>query len=204
MSYPEIYKAASAYLAAGFSFVPVSADGEKRPAWELLPRVWHAARGKYVVAWRGYMERCPTPDEVFGWFAPVENLGFYGIQIVCGQVSGNLEVVDFDDFDLFAPWALKVQQACTGLLDRLVIVSSPRPGIHVYYRCPSIAGSQKLASRVIANPNTGRPQTKTMIETRGEGGFASPPRHRQRAIPAASATFSWATKTSSTSRPSRP
>ena len=54
------------------------------------------------------------------------------------------------------------------------MVQTPRPGQHVYYRCPVIQGNQKLAQALDAD---GKP--KTLIETRGLGGYTIiPPRRR--------------------------
>src|SRR5262249_30399554 len=50
------------------------------------------------------------------------------------------------------------------------VVYTPTNGRHVYYRCATIAGNQKLAQHPDAN---GRP--KTDVETRGEGGYVLAP-----------------------------
>ena len=59
----QIYRAARAYRAAGLSFIPISANGSKQPAFELLPLVIHH-NGKEQRSWGIYKERQPTRDEV--------------------------------------------------------------------------------------------------------------------------------------------
>ena len=65
---------ASAYAHAGLSVIPTAAD--KRPA----------------CAWKPFTERIMSDRELEVNF---RNAG--GIGIVCGRVSGNLELLDFDD-----------------------------------------------------------------------------------------------------------
>ncbi len=53
------------------------------------------------------------------------------------------------------------------MLKRVVLVDTPSGGAHVIYRCPEIAGSQKLAMRW----EEGEQKAKVLIETRGEGAY---------------------------------
>src|SRR5262245_21117873 len=68
-------EAALAYLAAGFSVVPI-APGTKRPLAE----------------WKVYQARRPTTVEVRTWYTTHPTAG---VAVVCGAVSG-LAVIDFD------------------------------------------------------------------------------------------------------------
>jgi putative DNA primase/helicase len=64
---------------------------------------------------------------------------------------------------------LAIKSGLGELLNRVsngYLESTPN-GNHILYRSKEIGGNQKLASKF--NPNTG--ETKTRIETRGEGGF---------------------------------
>ena len=66
--------------------------------------------------------------------------------------------------------------AGAGLVARLVQVQTPRPGRHVYYRCPEFGGSQKLACATVEPVGgTGRLERVTRIETKGEGGYCLVP-----------------------------
>ncbi len=49
---------------------------------------------------------------------------------------------------------------------RLSVCKTPKPGYHARYRCPAVGGNQKLA----ADPEK-PPDKRTLIETRGEGGY---------------------------------
>ena len=58
-----------------------------------------------------------------------------------------------------------------------VRVVTPRPGLHVYYRCRTFGGSQKLAR--VPDPEKGGRKPKAVIELKGEAGYClatpSPP-----------------------------
>lgn len=97
--------------------------------------------------------------------------------IVCGVASGNLEVIDFDvpeksvwqsEPPAFEPWkTLLIDNGFGDLFSKLLIVNTPSGGKHIYYRCASIEGNQKLAVD---------PLRRVLIETRGDGGLVvSPP-----------------------------
>jgi AAA domain/Bifunctional DNA primase/polymerase, N-terminal len=148
---------ALAYLRAGLSIVTILADGCKRPAipWERLqkkPMSEAEARGR----WRD---------------------GEKGIAVVGGKVSGNAELIDFDRAELFPPWRDLVEAQAPGLFERLCRVRTPRPADHVWYRCTetTIPGNMKLAQEPGTDPKTGKRKAITLIETRGEGGYALVP-----------------------------
>jgi putative DNA primase/helicase len=147
----DVLAAARAYAAAGLSVVPVPPDGTKRPR----------------VPWRRYQLWPASDAQLVAWFAASRD----GVAVLCGRVSGDLEVLDFDEASLFAPWAELVGAQAKGVLGRLVVVRTPGPGYHVYLRCPGHAtGNQKLA---MGTGPGGRPVT--LIETRGEGGLVLSP-----------------------------
>ena len=112
--------------------------------------------------WTLYQTAYPLPDELDDWFDD----GQYGIGLVCGHVSGDLEVIDFEDPTLFDQWRPLVEAQAPGLLARLPVVATPRPGRHVYYRCNSVEGSRKLARTA---------DGQTLIESKGEGGYVLAP-----------------------------
>ena len=64
------------YLRMDFSVIPLL-PREKRPQ----------------INWLEYQKRKPTEDEVRKWFSG----GNKNIGIICGKVSGNLVVFDFDN-----------------------------------------------------------------------------------------------------------
>lgn len=134
----------SAYLHSGLSIIPIKRDGSKRPMLD---------------SWLEYQERQATPDELAAWI----RTGCEGWGLVCGKVSGNVEVIDFDDPDLFTPWR---EQIPVTLYAALTVAQTPSGGWHVIYRCQEIEKNQKIARRL--NETTG--EIETLIETRGEGG----------------------------------
>ncbi len=132
------------YLDAGLSALPADRAG-KRPS---------------VASWREYQKRLPTAAEADAWAASRAD----AVCVVCGEASGNLEAIDFDNHgELFVKWADALPQ---GLFDRLVIERTPSGGFHAAYRCEtSVCGNVKLATGMRDGKRT------TLIETRGEGGL---------------------------------
>jgi len=64
------------YLGIGLAPVPIRKD-----------------KSVNLATWKEYQERLPTEDEVSNWF----NAEQHGVGLVCGEVSGNLVRLDFDD-----------------------------------------------------------------------------------------------------------
>jgi hypothetical protein len=139
---------AKRYLGAGLSVIPVTRG--KKPS---------------ISSWKPYQSQRATPEEVDQWSESPRTLGY---AIVCGKVSGNLEVIDIDD-------TAAKEQFLQGLDDdpvlksRLVMVDTPKGGLHIYYRCDQIEGNQKLAR----DEQDG--QSRILIETRGDGGYVIAP-----------------------------
>lgn len=136
------------YASGGLSVIPILADGSKKP----------------VYAWKRFQSTPATPALLTQWFAGADN---FGLAIVCGQVSGGLEVIDFDDARTFEQWRELVGQELPGLLARLPVVRTPSGGAHVYYRCAKPEPNRKLAWPAAGD--------KALIETRGEGGYVLAP-----------------------------
>lgn len=164
-----ILEAGLAMLDAGLCVLPAR-PAEKRPA---------------VPGWKEHQQRRPSRAEASRMLAEAS-----GVCVVCGEVSGNLEMIDFDcGGEAFAEWTSRVEEAQPDLLARLVIEATPSGGKHVVYRCESpVAGNLKLAQRrevVEASPvvqiagKAYRPRQDgdrwvvdlCLIETRGEGGL---------------------------------
>ncbi|HRQ75570.1 MAG TPA: bifunctional DNA primase/polymerase [Phycisphaerales bacterium] len=170
---PILLDAALAYHGAGLCALPALRRGdEKRVA---------------LRSWKQFQKKRPDEDDLRSWFGANPD----AICIVCGAVSGNLEMIDFDlAGELFPAWRSAVEHAARGLVDRMVIESTPSGGRHVVYRCEEpVSGNTKLAQRRIAADGPGevvigtkahRPRKDasgewavivTTIETRGEGGI---------------------------------
>lgn len=159
-----VLQAALSYAASGLSVIPIRCDGSKAPA---------------LASWKPYQEHRMEWPAIHHWFTSE-----VGIAIICGRVSGGLEVLDFDDGSLWMPWSIVVDEVCPGLLERIVVVRTPSGGFHAYYRCSAIEGNQKLAGRLVevergrvgAREIGGRwYKPEIRIETRGEGGYCLAP-----------------------------
>lgn len=152
MSAPTVLDWARRYLAAGFSVVPILGDGSKRPA----------------VPWSSYQKERPTEEEIVRWFDPSSgSCSSGGLALVCGQVSGGFEVLDFDDSNAFEEFRTHLSaRGQSLLLDRVSLTRTPRPGVHLGLRSPTPGRNQRLASRTNAAG-----EVTVLCETRGEGGY---------------------------------
>jgi putative DNA primase/helicase len=160
-------KIALDYLRAGLSVVPCDVK-TKFPSC-----------GK----WKPYQKQAASEQQIKNWFRTNNrHVGF-----ICGKVSGNLEMIDFDnkgnpDADaLYQQWAALVEEIKPGLIEQLPMERTQSGGYHIYFRCSSIQGNRKLAMREATSEELAKkPKEKivALIETRGEGGFsvASPSR----------------------------
>lgn len=168
----DVYRAARAYTKSGLSLVPITADGEKRPAWMLMTPVWSEENEKWTYPWCPYKSRIPRRDELRNWFDPADEREF-GLAIIGGAVSGGLEIIDCDNWHVAERWLKLVKKQSPVLIDKLVLVRSPRPGLHAYYRCEEFGGNEKLAR--VPDPEKDNKKPKTIIEVKGEGGYCVAP-----------------------------
>jgi P4 family phage/plasmid primase-like protien len=157
--------AALHWHASGVSVVPARNDSSKRPA----------------DFWKQYQTQRADVAEVHSWFSNGAN---YGLGVVCGTVSGQLEMYEFEGRAVDEGLVGKFTQAMMdhGLKDlwfRLLagyLERSPSGGSHLFYRVVDgePRGNTKLARRpatkaeLADNPDE---KIKVLIETRGEGGF---------------------------------
>lgn len=75
-----------------------------------------------------------------------------GVGMVCGKLSGGVEVIDVDekyslDGKLFEKYKKLIHAADKDLLAKLVVQKTRGGGFHLIYRCSTIAGNLKLANR---------------------------------------------------------
>jgi putative DNA primase/helicase len=112
-----------------------------------------------AVKWEKYQAEVATEANLRLWFYRNR----YGMAIVHGVVSGSSEVLDFDTIEAYTCW----QDWVGHLSVDCPIVATPSGGRHVYYRTVlPPPGNQKLARDE---------DGKTIIETRGEGGYSLAP-----------------------------
>lgn len=140
------------YIAAGLSVIPVRADGSKAPKLN-----------KNEV--EQYRERFATEEELAEWFAPNKAVG---IAIVCGKVSGNLAVLDFECDTVWQQWKTRIEGTpMASVVAASPIVKTPKGGRHVYCCIDEswVAGGQ-LAKRS---------KSELLIEVRGQGHYVLAP-----------------------------
>ena len=117
--------------------------------------------------WKQYQDRLPNETEILSW----TDRKRWGI--VCGKVSGNLEVIDFDEKvreGIFERWKSLLPAEGLELLKTLPLSKTINNGYHVLYRSMGIEGNTPLARGL-----NEKGDTKALIETRGEGGFIVEP-----------------------------
>jgi HK97 family phage major capsid protein len=147
-----IYDTAQALFAVGLCPLPAAEDGSKRPA----------------VDWKSYQSTRPDEATLRELFA---RRPWTGLGIVCGEVSGGLEMTELEGRAVEAGALAKLREAFAAtddiaLWDRLMggYVRSPSGGLHVFTRLADapVPGNTKLAATV---------DHVTLAETRGEGGW---------------------------------
>ena len=163
---PAVFSSAQAWQGAGAAVLPIAPGGMKRPATK----------------WKDYTATAPTLGQVTDWFG---NGSGYGLAVIMGAVSGNLELCEIegtaarsteamsrvwdkiDEFDAYDIWHI----VHNGYLEE-----SPSGGLHFIYRVTDhpVPGNEKIARRP-ASPEelAARPddKLKVLAETRGEGGY---------------------------------
>jgi len=131
---------------------------------------------KSLYAWRKYQHHLITPNEITIAF---NHPAAVGIAIICGKISGNLEVIDLDQKNdlrhiLFEQFISEVNKYDPILLPQLVIASTKNAGYHFFYRCSNISNHSVLARRpcigeeLAANP---KQKVKVLIEKMGNGSY---------------------------------
>ena len=169
----NLLDAALKYSEAGRSIIPCK-KVSKAPA---------------IKQWKPYQSEIADPDTLKKWFSsPGEDRC---LAVICGEVSGSLEVLDFDcRGELIKSFSQQIEEKAPGLLSRLALTQTQSDGFHIPFCCPETEtpGNQKLAQRGIKvsgpgpHPYRGKKFTARqygddfyivvdLIETRGEGGY---------------------------------
>jgi len=120
-------------------------------------------RGKAsIIPWSDYQSNQISADTISSY----TNKKFDSCAITCGKGSGNVEVIDVDDPSVIDTLLANISDILENLYEDLWIAQTKSGGYHIYYRCNTIEGNQKLA-----NDADGR----VRIETRGQGGYVIAP-----------------------------
>lgn len=148
---------ASPWIAGGFSVIPIKPDGTKRPSLQ----------------WAAYQRNRMSELEADSWWGGGSD---YGVAVVCGAVSGGLEMLELEaeatDGDSLAKIRKEADLVGVGALwDELCLTGytewSPSGGLHLLYRISdsTVPGNAKVARM------PGGMGPKVLAETRGEGGY---------------------------------
>lgn len=147
--------AARVWADAGVSCIPIQANQTKRPACR----------------WGEYQVTAPALGQVDEWWG---NGSAYGLALICGKVSGNLEMVELEGRATSADMITEVINRCDqlgvghiwDLLNGPLGYSemSPSGGLHLLYRISDhdVPGNTKIASNA---------DGLVLAESRGEGGY---------------------------------
>jgi uncharacterized protein YaaR (DUF327 family) len=151
-----------------------------------------------TIAWTPYQSNKMSQEEVEDYF---NKATVKGIAVICGAVSGNLEVIDIDTkYDitgaLWEEFTSIIQGNLPLVYSSLLIAQTKSGGYHIYYRCSLIQGNLKLANRPTTRDEKNATYTKeiesgatkekalrvaendkvrVLIETRGQGGYVVAP-----------------------------
>lgn len=148
---------ALAWWDAGMCVIPARSDGSKRPVHE----------------WKSFMGVRPPRGMIANWYTEKPE---WGVGIVCGQISGNLEMLEIESCRMDSASHDRIRDAMDALGDDVADMwaaltdygyceFTPSGGIHILYRIADqpVPGNQKIAMS--------EDSKTTYAETRGEGGF---------------------------------
>jgi len=136
----NIFEWAKLYLSQGLSVIPLH-FGTKEP----------------IIPWKEFQERLPTEEELRKWFESGE---WRNIAIVCGKISNNLVVLDFDSLELFEKFIESIPEELKEKLRKTWAVLTGK-GVHVYVRVKNL---DLLKTRRFEG-----------IDVKGEGGYVVAP-----------------------------
>lgn len=157
--------AALEFHAAGACVIPAMPDGEKRPA----------------VDWKVFQGQRPSEDQIRAWFTGNRYDGF---GIVCGAISGGLEMLEFEGraiaegyFDRFT--AALADHGMKPLMDRIAggyAERTPSGGLHFLYR---VDGELRKNTKLASRPST--PEELAAWKARQQAGIDAEPDPDRRA-----------------------
>jgi hypothetical protein len=108
-----LHSAVNRYRAEGLCLIPVP-YGTKDP----------------VISWTPYKTRQPTDEEINSWFNGHET----NLAVVCGQISGGLVIIDFDQEDEFVFYADAFHKKTGSMLVNSTRLTHGSRGGHVWFR----------------------------------------------------------------------
>ena len=145
---------------ANLCVLPPRQDGSKRPIGQ---------------SWQRWQKQRSSIQQVRAWYGG--RARYDGLGAVCGKVSNNLELFEFDErwvYDEYKATAAEVGLGeLIGRIEAGYLEESPSGGIHWLMRCEEIAGNTVLAQRPKRPEERRHPKDdwQVLVETRGEGGY---------------------------------
>jgi hypothetical protein len=152
-----LLQSADNFLNNGFSIVPIN---DKKQA--------------NLSSWGRYQNEIAEIEDIAYGF---DNA--FGLAIIAGKVSGNVEVIDIDcKYDLTGKmlwnYSQMIRDNASDLLAKMCVAQTMNGGYHFIYRLPDgiVEGNKKLASRLPTESEALKgDKKKVLFETRGEGGY---------------------------------
>ena len=149
-THENIWQEAEKWIAAGLSIIPVKAEN-KRPA---------------IAQWKTFQSRIIDKEYLWEEIGKSSNPA---LAVVCGRVSGNLELIDVDTKHFSEGGRLildSIKNILPDLFPILRVHMTQSKGYHILYKIEGGApeGNQKLAAA--------QGKKEAWLETRGEGGYA--------------------------------
>lgn len=150
---PTVTDAAISYAQRGMSIVPCALPGKYPP-----------------MPWMTYQAEIADEQQIRKWYTRDPQ---WGLGLVCGDISGGLEVIDLDGGAFANKFDSAIRLNAPGLLERLIIETTPSGGRHYAYRCEEVEGNTAIAKTTAELPGhkRGADGLTTLIETRGQGGY---------------------------------
>lgn len=171
-----VWKEVASYIDDNISVIPVRDKDEVAPDGRVFVK-----KSAYY-KWKQFQERRATKDELW---KQLEQKNTSAVAVVCGPISGNLEVIDIDvkfQEDAGVNYLAAVKDFDSRLFDLLRIHKTPSGGYHILYRIENppeiLPGNTKLAGRMATEDElivTPKQKTKNFLETRANGGYILAP-----------------------------
>ncbi len=153
----RVLAAARLLIKSGVSVIPIKAIDRGNPN----------DQGKEpLIRWKEYETRLASEYDLLKWFdVSVPR----GLAIVGGTVSGNLEIVDFDEEDLYDRFVAILPDEVRAIVETLPLTTTPSGCTHMLYRCEEpVGGPLRLAHSLNED---GQVAKHKGIETKAEGGY---------------------------------
>ncbi len=130
-----------------------------------------------IGSWKEFQSRLMTDQEIISAFSKPS---VFGIAIICGKVSGGLEVLDIDSkYDLtgklFEKFVIDLDQQAPALIEKVIVTSTRNQGYHFIYRTYNPCNYELLARRNSTNAEKAIDhgcKSKPLIECLGNGRYS--------------------------------